>query len=246
MQKKLTTKDFWTKYWSSKDTIKHIRNNFSFHKIFSEYLTGKNYHSMIEIGGYPGHYAIFFTKYWHYQSTILDYVIKPKIISRLAKINGLTKNDIKVIKSDFFTYKSRQKYDVVFSLGFIEHFDDTAEVIKRHWNLTNRGGTAIIGIPNFLGINGIYQLIFDPTNLNIHNLDAMNISSLKKIVKSLKPKKFKIFYVSGGMVWLEQLTNRTIMLQLLTYCINLVGFALTHMGIKNKFISTHIFIMIEK
>ena len=246
MQKELTTRDFWTNYWNSKDAIKIINHDFSFHGIFREYLTGKPYHAMIEVGGYPGHYAVFFRKFWHLKTTILDYVIKPQIISRLAKVNGLTIKDLDIIKSDFFTYQSRKKYDVVFSLGFIEHFDDTAEVIRRHWNLVSTDGTAIIGIPNFLGLNGIYRLVFDPSNLNIHNLDAMNISSLTNIVRSLKPKKFKIFYVSGGMVWLEKLSQRNILLQILTYGINLIGFGLTRLGIKNKFISTHIFIIMGK
>lgn len=244
--KDLTTKEFWQSYWADKIFISKILPNFSFYKLFNDILGKKNYETMIEVGGFPGNYAIYFKKYFNYSPTLLDYVIDDKVISKLLKINGLNKYDLEVIEADFFKYNCKKKYDVVFSLGFIEHFEDTFDVIKRHWDMVAKNGTMIIGLPNFLGMNGIYQLIFDPSNLNVHNLDSMNISTLRKIAKSLKPKKFEIIYHSGALVWLEKLTLRPLLLRLLTYALNSLGMILVRLNIRNKFTSTHIFIIAEK
>src|SRR3989304_4017001 len=189
MTKNLTDNQFWRNYWQSKAVIKPVLENISNSKIFKRELSHKKYKTMIEIGGFPGTYAIYFKKYWQYQSALLDYVFDKSIFNRLLRINNLNKNDITVIVRDFFTFKNKKKYDVVFSLGFIEHFDNLEDVLKRHWKLVNRGGKLIIGIPNFLGMNGFYQLFFDPANLNIHNLDSMDFTKIEFLLKRLKPKK---------------------------------------------------------
>jgi len=246
MNKEITDKKFWEKYWGSKTIFQIVEENYSFSNIFKEELTDKNYKSMVEIGGFPGYFAIYFRKYWGYKTTLLDYIINHQIVEKLLKINKLKPGDIELAKTDFTKYEGSKKYDVVFSLGFIEHFEDTADIIKRHWKMVNPGGKMIIGIPNFLGINGIYQLLFDPAILNVHNLNSMDSVRLKAILKNSGIKNFKVFYVSGAMVWLESLNKRKPILRFFTRILNFIGLGLTRLGIKGKFVSTHIFIVAEK
>ena len=201
---------------------------------------------MLEIGGFPGYYAIYFAKYWNYQSTLLDFVVDLKVIKKLIKINGLNQQDIKTIKEDFFHYQPATKYDLVFSKGFIEHFEDTEDVIARHWKFVKRGGMMIINLPNFIGINGIYQLIHDPVNLNAHNLTSMDFSRLKAAVKRLKPQKFSVVYEGGVLVWLERLGTRSWMTRVMTYILGIIGLAMSKIGIRGRFVSPHIFIIAEK
>jgi SAM-dependent methyltransferase len=42
-------------------------------------------------------------------------------------------------------------YDVVMSIGVIEHFRDPADVVQRHINLLKPGGTLILQVPNLAG-----------------------------------------------------------------------------------------------
>ena len=246
MTNKFTNQAFWRKYWSSKKNIKKITANLAFSDIFDRELSKKSGQSMIEIGGFPGICAMYFKKYWGFQSTLLDYVFNKKETGKLLEVNNLKPEDITIINNDFLKYKSKIKYDLVFSLGFIEHFNDISDVISRHWSLTKRGGKMIIGIPNFYGINGVYQKLFDLKNLEIHNLKAMDTVILKKIMKKLKITKYKIFYKSGALVWLENIKSRNTLLQIFTYMLNIIGLGLTRLGIKGKIISTHIFIIAQK
>ena len=246
MNKELTNQTFWEKYWRSKKITRYIHENYPFYDLFQRELGGKKYKTMVEIGGFPGYYAIYFHKFWKYKTTLLDYVVDLNIINKLLESNKLDKEKIDIVKEDFNKYNRTKKYDVVFSLGFIEHFEDTEQILKKHWRMVNKGGKMIIGIPNFLGINGIYQLLFDPSNLNIHNLNSMNIVRLRNMIDDIKPKNSRVFYVSSALVWLENLEKRNIILPVLTYLLNIIGLILTRFGIRGKYISTHIFIVAEK
>lgn len=72
-------------------------------------------------------------------------------------------------------------FDLVFSAGVIEHFDDPAQIVRRHVDLTARGGTVLITVPNYGGWMGRLQGRLDPGNLKIHNLGIMNIDALKRL-----------------------------------------------------------------
>lgn len=246
MNSKLTNQVFWEKYWATKKSVKVVTAHLPFHNLFVRELSNSHYQTMIEIGGFPGHYAIYFRKYHHLAPSLLDYVVDQKLFKALLKVNKLTPKDILLIKEDFFNHSLANKYDLVFSLGFIEHFADTEDVIRRHWELVKPHGKLIIGIPNFLGLNGKYQQLFDPENLKIHNLSSMDYSVLSKIANNLKPKKYSIKYIPGKLVWLENLGERPVWLQLLTYVLNLTGAILTLLGINTKQTATHIFLIMEK
>lgn len=72
-------------------------------------------------------------------------------------------------------------FDVVYSNGVIEHFEDPRELVAIHVRLLRPGGTAIILIPNYGGIYGRLQSHFDPENLAIHNLAIMSEEALRDL-----------------------------------------------------------------
>ncbi len=72
-------------------------------------------------------------------------------------------------------------FDVVFSVGVIEHFDDPREIVQRHVLLAKPGGVALIAVPNYAGVYGRLQRRFDPGNLAIHNLAIMSPGALKAL-----------------------------------------------------------------
>lgn len=236
----------WESYWKNKKIIRKIGTNFWFNDIFRKELRGYPYENFMEIGGYPGYFAIYFKKYWNYKVTFLDYVIKKKPFKKLLKANNLKETDIEVIKLDFVNLRTKNKYDVVFSFGFIEHFEDTEKVINKHWDLVNPRGKMIIIFPNLLGLNGIFQLMFDPENMSIHNLMCMDINRLKKILLKLKIKKADVNYYGGLGVWLERLNDRNILIKILIYGLGAFGKLVKLTGFNSKFSSPHIVIIAQK
>jgi len=69
-------------------------------------------------------------------------------------------------------------FDVVFSAGVIEHFDDPRPIVHCHVELVKPGGVAMIAIPNYGGWLGLVQGRLHPENLAIHNTSIMNAPSL--------------------------------------------------------------------
>ena len=84
----------------------------------------------------------------------------------------------------FRTSFERSLFDVVYSIGVIEHFEDPRELVRIHVELLRPGGTALIFIPDYGGAYGRLQRHFDPENLAIHNLRIMNTSALKALAPS--------------------------------------------------------------
>lgn len=47
-----------------------------------------------------------------------------------------------------------EQFDLVFSSGLIEHFEDTRAVIAQHLRLARAGGRLVLIVPNFQGVQG--------------------------------------------------------------------------------------------
>jgi SAM-dependent methyltransferase len=90
-----------------------------------------------------------------------------------------------VIHSDFFLESfqkpNRNRFDLVYSGGFIEHFDDAKAVVAKHIDLTALGGHVLISIPNLRGANYLLSLLFAPWLLPIHNLKIMPLREFRQL-----------------------------------------------------------------
>jgi SAM-dependent methyltransferase len=244
--KNLTDRDFWAKYWSTKKVAKRVTSHYPFHDLFATVLTRKPRGTMLEIGGFPGYFAIFFQKYWGYQSTLLDYFVNHTVLKSIWQQNQVGASDITVLEQDFFTSPIRKQYDLVFSLGFLEHFDDTYGVIARHWRYVKPGGEMLIVIPNFLGLNGHIQLAWDPDNLNKHNLECMDLPRLRLYLKQLGIKHGRVFYWGGLRVWLEDWDRRSLWQKFVVSSLYIIGFLVKKLGINNRFLSPYLVIYAKK
>ena len=117
----------------------------------------------------------------------------------------MMKNDFKsnnilyknIFLENFLNFNSKQKYDLVCSFGFIEHFSDVDLILKKHMNLLNKNGTLIIGIPNFRGLTGFFQKKLGKKILDAHKLDIMNLSFFKKIASDHSLTIEDISYLGG-------------------------------------------------
>lgn len=74
---------------------------------------------------------------------------------------------------DFWDFEPPVRYDLVLSLGFIEHFLDLEGAFRRHVDLLAPGGRLVLSVPNFQGVNRLLARFCDSDWLALHNLEAM-------------------------------------------------------------------------
>ncbi|WP_298645759.1 methyltransferase domain-containing protein [uncultured Proteiniphilum sp.] len=234
----ITDKKYWDNYWSNY-RYDRVPQKVVFEKFMPKLTWGQDF---IEIGGFPGVFAAFFYRRGVSDVTILDFHINKEIVRKFEKTNGLPEGSIRCIESDFFAFSPDKRYDVVFSSGFIEHFEDTRDVIRRHVDLLSEKGQLLILLPNFLGLNGKLQQRFDRENLDAHNLQSMEISYLKEIMQTFNLHDVSVDYLGKPMLWLEpkpEHRNRRKWVKMLSYAVKLFP-------VKGKFLSPFIAIYARK
>lgn len=96
-------------------------------------------------------------------------------------------------------------FDLVFSCGLIEHFEDPAPMVVAHVKLLAPGGTALIAVPNYSGLYLKLQRWFDPGNLAIHNLGIMNVQAMRALAPTAPDLTSKAYYFGRFSPWLVSL-----------------------------------------
>jgi SAM-dependent methyltransferase len=152
--------------------------------------------SAVEVGGAPGQFMAFLSKYHDYEANIIDYsAIGCKKTEENFDLLGL---DVNVYQQDIYDDLSGLPlFDVVFSLGFIEHFSDWHGVVRRHIDLLKKGGFLILGVPNYGGISQKVLSRTAPEMLSKHNLEAMDINNWAVLEKDYKLTCLFKGYIGG-------------------------------------------------
>lgn len=204
MSNELTDRNFWANYWESKQGLAFkVPANYTFHKLISNIVKTNKIGTAIELGGFPGYYAIFLKKYFGLNTSLFDFYVHQPVLKDVLNANDLQEKDITVIEGDLFNYQPQQQYDLVLSCGLIEHFNDTQDIIARHVTFLKPGGTLFITLPNFTGINGWLQRKYDPDNYSKHNISSMNPQLLANCCEALGLKNISSGYYGKFSVWLE-------------------------------------------
>jgi len=239
MSNNLTDRNYWKDYWQSYEYRKVPQKMF-FDRYISLQMAGK---SFIEIGGFPGTMPIYFYKKYQAAVSLLDFYIDKEMVVKLESTNEIPQGTVECIESDFFAFKAEKQYDIVFSFGFIEHFEDTQDVIKRHLNLLAPNGNLLIILPNFLGLNGRIQRRFDRENFEAHNLKSMEIPHLKEILRCFNLDNVCVEYNRKPIVWLEP---KATVSPFLRKMVKMLSYALKFFPIKGRFLSPYIVISAKK
>lgn len=136
--------------------------------------------TILEIGCAPGKWLAFFESELGLLPSGIEY---SPVGLRVTKSNFETLG-VKygsLWEGDFFEIPVCDKFDIVLSLGFIEHFPDVGPVITRHAEWLKPGGLLIVGVPNFRGIYKPLQSVLDRSILDRHNLNIMEMPYLRSI-----------------------------------------------------------------
>lgn len=209
MDNLLTDRQFWVNYWESKTGLSvNIPANYLFHKELGSIIKGQNVKTAIELGGFPGYYAVFLKKYFKLDVTLLDYFVHQPVTNALLEANELKESDIHIIETDLFNHKEVTQYDLVLSCGLIEHFNDTEDIIQRHIDFLKPGGTLLITLPNFKALNGWFQKTFDKENYDKHNIHCMDPELLAAISQKAGLEVVQSKYFGHFSLWLENEKNK--------------------------------------
>jgi SAM-dependent methyltransferase len=242
MGNELTDREFWKNYWESKtDLIVEIPKNHTFYQIINQITYQQKIKSAIELGGFPGYYAVFLKKFYQIETTLLDYFVYPELTQKLVAKNNLAPDSINIIEADLFNYQVAKKYDIVLSCGLIEHFEDTKAIIKSHLQFLNSGGKLLITLPNFTGVNGWVQQKFDNENYLKHNIKSMDPILLAQIAKELNLKNVKVYYYGKFSTWLENKAQKSAVTKATVKAIWYIGKIITKIiRVESKFLSPYI------
>lgn len=197
---KLAKKEYWDSiykdnfdkkgknFFSIKNWVKTQTRDYSNFLIWESILVDilpfdKNL-KIIEIGCAPGKYLINFNKIFGYEPFGVEYSENGAEITR----KNFSNNNIKesnIILADFFDNEFQKnnygKYDLVFSRGFIEHFDNVEKVINLHKNMVKNDGYIIVMIPNLKGLNGFLARFLNKKSYDLHNIEIMDKNIFSKL-----------------------------------------------------------------
>jgi 2-polyprenyl-3-methyl-5-hydroxy-6-metoxy-1,4-benzoquinol methylase len=125
--------------------------DFELHRVFQKHLSGMDGKKIVEMGCGSSIWLPYFYKEYGLHITGIDYSDEGiETCSQILRRNGIKG---KLFKENIFTLTDspRQLYDVVFSLGFIEHFRDPIPVLKTFSEYLSSSGLIISWIPNTSG-----------------------------------------------------------------------------------------------
>lgn len=260
MSNKLSEKSHWDNVHKNWISFSNLINNYpilywletyQFLNTCKKYIKTE-YKNIFEVWCAPGNYLIKFNKLFNLSINWIEY--SKEGINSLGynfKNNNLENN---IIFWDFFDNdfleKNKEKYDIVYSLWFIEHFDNPQEAIDNHFKITKKWWIVIIAIPNFKYFN---KHLTEKKILDIHNLNIMSIWKLREYFKDYKILElkynwwlFNIWLFSYKNIILEKI--RFILFLIQRFFIDLIFIWLLKLWIdlSNKYTSSQIIIICKK
>jgi glycosyltransferase involved in cell wall biosynthesis/SAM-dependent methyltransferase len=126
---------------------------------------------LLDIGCAPGKWMAFYAERFASSVEGIEYTERGAALTEAAL--GACGVNAVVHRADFWDFEADASYDLVLSLGFIEHWNDVEAAFARHVALTKPGGRIVVGMPNYQGVNRLLQRWFDRDWLDLHNLEAM-------------------------------------------------------------------------
>jgi 2-polyprenyl-3-methyl-5-hydroxy-6-metoxy-1,4-benzoquinol methylase len=155
----------------------------------------------LEIGCYPGDYLIYLGRTFGCTVSGVDLTPKVELLAEHIRKNGALVGTIE--KLDFIAMQETTTYDVVFSWGFIEHFENFEEIIEKHARLVKPGGKLILGCPNFRNLQYLLHLLCDPINLRRHNLRAMDLKKWRRTLRVAGLSVLECGFYRTAQFWVD-------------------------------------------
>jgi 2-polyprenyl-3-methyl-5-hydroxy-6-metoxy-1,4-benzoquinol methylase len=191
----LTPKSYWDERHHRIDLKKIYPDprfyflDFELDRVFQKHLSGMAGKKLLEMGCGSSVWLPYFKKEYGLDISGIDYSEEGiETCSEILRRNGIKGQ---LFKENIFELAdgSRHQYDVVFSLGFIEHFKNPIHVLKTFSEYLSSSGLLITWIPNTSGL--------------VTQLSALMNKDTKKIYCSLNLKELDSAHRSAGFSVIE-------------------------------------------
>ena len=238
----ITGKDVWD---SRNETILSDNYVHKADELFSEYLIQKHGGTFLELGCVPGRNMRFFGEKYNLTVSGVDYSETLSETHEFLKGAGVDVG--RLIKGDILKITPEDKYDVVFSDGLIEHFDDPACVLEKHMNFLASDGLLIIGLPNFNYGQKVLKRIFnDKVCFDIHNFDVMYPHVWNDLVDRSRYEVHFIDYFGTFQFWVSPSTRSKFFARVLNKIVSETLKLLRLDNIPNRYFSPNIYLILHK
>ncbi len=148
----------WESVWKNTEFVHGFSTwnyyDFRLSRIFQSLVSPAS--KVIEIGCGGSRWLGYFDRVLRCETWGIDY--SPEGL-RLAGQSNADRRNLHLVAGDFFD-SSRlpsEHFDLVYSLGFVEHFSDTSVATRRISEILRPGGKIMTLIPNFVGAYGRIQ-----------------------------------------------------------------------------------------
>lgn len=232
----LTDRAYWRGYWRAKteQLVAEVPRSLLFHDVFAALLAQAAPRSAIELGGFPGRYSVYLARYFDLDVTLLDFFVDRELLGQIERANGLDPGRVKVIEADVLAYTPERTYDLVYSVGLIEHFTDLEGILAKHLAFLAPAGTLLILLPNLRGVNGVYQRLLDRRNFATHHLECMDLERLERAARSVGFQDPRASYVNRFGVWVQDLGDRSPWVRATQHVVSFLGHAVFRLGPKTS------------
>jgi len=207
----LTDRAFWSNYWRNKKDLyeQPVNSDYLFTPLFKKHIQKYRPKTAVELGGFPGTFSVHLHQKFSVKTTLVDYFIDEELLRAFFKANGIKDNELEWKEADVLSHLPvHAKFDMVFSIGLIEHFESSENIMYAHYRYLNPGGSLLVILPNFTGINGWFQRKFDKENYDKHYIKCMELGFLRSRMEKLNFKEIETDYFGGFTIWLENYSTQ--------------------------------------
>jgi hypothetical protein len=168
----LTTQEYWRQAFGGIKLPKITRPAHDVCIRLESNLPKSDKMSLIEIGCAPGGWMAFFNKHFGYSVSGIEYVEELAAITRQnMEMQGI---EAEVLNLNFLESElTAASYDIVFSAGFIEHFEDLDTIINKISMMARQ--YVVTSVPNLYGLRGFVTKVLRPKVFYSHNLIDNNL-----------------------------------------------------------------------
>lgn len=184
--RRLTDVDFWLGRQPSTVQLQIGGGCPPWYKHVSQFLPRSSGVKCLEVGVVPGSTLLFLASQHKYRCTGVDFSPRVHDVASAFSRQGI---QAQFVQTDFLDWHTKDRFDFVYSCGFIEHFSDYQAVIERHWRLVCPEGLMLLTVPVLTPLQRLIRLITYERSkmqevLHTHNLEIMNLDRLRRAVKA--------------------------------------------------------------
>ena len=194
--------ELWNEEYAQLDQFSVIDKSDPTRKFLERFLPHIPKGRCLEVGCFPGRYLAVFGEAGF---SLNGVDLTPGVDGRLKQ--WLVREHFKVQElwnEDFFRFQPNEKFDLVYSLGFIEHFVNWQEALAKHITLVKPGGFLLITTPNFAGFfQRLLRTLVDRENVKRHYLPSMRPDLWEKIARRAGLEIVFSGYFGGFDFWVR-------------------------------------------